>query len=212
MRRKFSNGTLTALHKAAMMRPSLPLSRPPLTANNAKDSPMDVARHMTPDEFRRSGHAIIERIARYMEEVERYPVLSQAEPGSVRARLPDGRARAGRALRGPSARCRRDHRSRPHALAVPQLLCVLPGQCLRPLDPRRSSLLRVRGAGHALGDKPRLHRARDPRARLAGRPARTAGGVPLEHGRRRRHSGQRVEQHADRAHRRARARERRRDQ
>ena len=49
---------------------------------------MDVARHMTPDEFRRSGHAIIERIARYMEEVERYPVLSQAEPGSVRARLP----------------------------------------------------------------------------------------------------------------------------
>ena len=50
---------------------------------------MDVARHMTPDEFRRSGHAIIERIARYMEEVERYPVLSQAEPGSVRARLPD---------------------------------------------------------------------------------------------------------------------------
>ena len=49
---------------------------------------MDVARHMTPDEFRRSGHEIIERIARYMEEVERYPVLSQAEPGSVRARLP----------------------------------------------------------------------------------------------------------------------------
>ena len=44
--------------------------------------------HMTPDEFRRSGHALIERIARYMEEIESYPVLSQAEPGSVRARLP----------------------------------------------------------------------------------------------------------------------------
>ncbi len=49
---------------------------------------MDEARHMTPDEFRRSGHAVIERIAQYMEEVERYPVLSQAEPGSVRAKLP----------------------------------------------------------------------------------------------------------------------------
>ena len=49
---------------------------------------MDETRHMTPDEFRRSGHAVIERIARYMEEVERYPVLSQAEPGSVRAGLP----------------------------------------------------------------------------------------------------------------------------
>ena len=43
--------------------------------------------HMTSDEFRRSGHALIERIARYMEEVENYPVLSQAAPGSVRARL-----------------------------------------------------------------------------------------------------------------------------
>ena len=49
---------------------------------------MDDARHMTPDEFRRCGTALVERIARYMEEVERYPVLSQAEPGSVRARLP----------------------------------------------------------------------------------------------------------------------------
>ena len=49
---------------------------------------MDDVRHMTPDEFRRCGHAVIERIARYMEEVERYPVLSQAEPGSVRERLP----------------------------------------------------------------------------------------------------------------------------
>ena len=44
--------------------------------------------HMTPDEFRRCGHAVVERIARYMEEIERYPVLSQAEPGSIRERLP----------------------------------------------------------------------------------------------------------------------------
>ena len=49
---------------------------------------MTEARHMTPDEFRRCGTALVERIARYMEEVERYPVLSRAEPGSVRTRLP----------------------------------------------------------------------------------------------------------------------------
>ena len=49
---------------------------------------MDDAMHMTPDEFRRCGHALIDRIARYMEEIERYPVLSRAEPGSVRKRLP----------------------------------------------------------------------------------------------------------------------------
>ena len=49
---------------------------------------MNDAMHMTPDEFRRCGHALIDRIARYMEEIERYPVLSRAEPGSVRKRLP----------------------------------------------------------------------------------------------------------------------------
>ena len=49
---------------------------------------MDDAMHMTPDEFRRCGHALIDRIARYMEEIERYPVLSRAEPGSIRKRLP----------------------------------------------------------------------------------------------------------------------------
>ena len=49
---------------------------------------MDDAPHMTPDEFRRCGRALVERIARYMEEVESYPVLSQAEPGSIRGRLP----------------------------------------------------------------------------------------------------------------------------
>ena len=49
---------------------------------------MDDPMHMTPEEFRRCGYAIVDRIARYMEEIERYPVLSQVEPGWVRERLP----------------------------------------------------------------------------------------------------------------------------
>ena len=49
---------------------------------------MENATHMTPDEFRRCGTALVERIARYMEEVEGFPVLSRAEPGSIRAALP----------------------------------------------------------------------------------------------------------------------------
>src|SRR5262249_50744193 len=44
--------------------------------------------HMTPEEFRRQGHAVVDWIARYWEEVERYPVLSQVAPGDVRRRLP----------------------------------------------------------------------------------------------------------------------------
>ena len=49
---------------------------------------MDNVAHMTPDEFRQCGHALIERIARYMEEIESYPVLSRVQPGAVRERLP----------------------------------------------------------------------------------------------------------------------------
>lgn len=43
---------------------------------------------MPAEEFRRYGHLVVERIARYMEEVERAPVLSRARPGEIRASLP----------------------------------------------------------------------------------------------------------------------------
>jgi aromatic-L-amino-acid decarboxylase len=44
--------------------------------------------HMTPEEFRRAGYAAVDWVARYMEEIERYPVLSQVEPGEIRGHLP----------------------------------------------------------------------------------------------------------------------------
>lgn len=43
---------------------------------------------MTPDEFRRHGHEVIDWIARYMEQVEQYPVMSQVAPGAIRGHLP----------------------------------------------------------------------------------------------------------------------------
>lgn len=43
---------------------------------------------MPADEFRRHGHMLVERVARYLEEVERSPVLSRVQPGDVRASLP----------------------------------------------------------------------------------------------------------------------------
>jgi len=43
---------------------------------------------MTPDEFRKHGHAVIDWIADYRARVERQPVLSRAEPGQVKASLP----------------------------------------------------------------------------------------------------------------------------
>ena len=53
------------------------------------DQPSDAASfHMTPDEFRRRGYEVVDWLARYYEEVERYPVLAQVGPGDVRAGLP----------------------------------------------------------------------------------------------------------------------------
>ena len=43
---------------------------------------------MTPDEFRAAGHDAVEWVARYLEEVETFPVASQVEPGSIMAALP----------------------------------------------------------------------------------------------------------------------------
>ncbi len=43
---------------------------------------------MSPDEFREYGRKAVDWIADYLERVESFPVLSQAEPGSVRAALP----------------------------------------------------------------------------------------------------------------------------
>ncbi len=44
--------------------------------------------HMTPDEFRKYGRAVVDWIADYYEKIESLPVLSQAHPGQIRASLP----------------------------------------------------------------------------------------------------------------------------
>jgi len=43
---------------------------------------------MTPEEFRRFGHQLVDWIADYRTNIEQYPVMSRARPGSVRAELP----------------------------------------------------------------------------------------------------------------------------
>jgi aromatic-L-amino-acid decarboxylase len=48
----------------------------------------DKSFHMTPEEFRRYGRAVIDWIADYHERIETFPVLARAEPGQIRASLP----------------------------------------------------------------------------------------------------------------------------
>jgi len=44
---------------------------------------------MDPKTFRRHGHALVDWIADYFEQIENYPVLSQVAPGAITAALPD---------------------------------------------------------------------------------------------------------------------------
>lgn len=44
--------------------------------------------HMSPDEFRRWGHALVDWLAEYQNRVETLPVLSRVKPGEIRAQLP----------------------------------------------------------------------------------------------------------------------------
>ena len=47
------------------------------------------------DEFRRHGHALIDWVAAYLNESDRYPVLSRAAPGEIRGGLPEAPPEAG---------------------------------------------------------------------------------------------------------------------
>jgi aromatic-L-amino-acid/L-tryptophan decarboxylase len=44
--------------------------------------------HMSPEEFRRQGHAVVDWIADYYSRIETFPVLSRVKPGEIRSRLP----------------------------------------------------------------------------------------------------------------------------
>src|ERR1035437_159685 len=48
----------------------------------------DTSFHMTPEDFRRWGHAVVDWVADYQRRVEALPVLSAVQPGQIRASLP----------------------------------------------------------------------------------------------------------------------------
>ncbi len=50
--------------------------------------PQSETHHMKPEEFRRWGHALVDWVADYQERVASLPVLSQVQPGQIRAALP----------------------------------------------------------------------------------------------------------------------------
>ena len=55
---------------------------------HTKTMPETKSYHMSPEQFRRNGHALIDWIADYYSNVEKFPVMSRVAPGSIRASLP----------------------------------------------------------------------------------------------------------------------------
>ena len=54
--------------------------------------------HMSIEEFRRNGRAVIDWIADYYERIESFPVLAQVQPGEIRASLPQEPPASGEAF------------------------------------------------------------------------------------------------------------------
>src|ERR1700745_3200173 len=59
-----------------------------LTTSGERPVPDDKSFHMSPDEFRRHGHAVIDWIADYYKRIESFPGLSQSKPGHLPSQLP----------------------------------------------------------------------------------------------------------------------------
>jgi len=60
--------------------------------------PAEKSFHMSPEEFRRQGHAVVDWIADYQARVENLPVLSRSKPGETRSMLPANAPQHGEAF------------------------------------------------------------------------------------------------------------------
>lgn len=61
-------------------------------------SPLDGCGSLTPEEFRRYAHQLVDRMADYMTSVESFPVRAQVQPGDVRGVLPDSAPEHGESM------------------------------------------------------------------------------------------------------------------
>ncbi len=60
--------------------------------------PAEKSFHMSPGEFRRQGHALVDWIADYHSRIESFPVLSRVKPGEIRSKLPANAPERGEAF------------------------------------------------------------------------------------------------------------------
>ena len=147
---------------------------------------------MTPEEFRKHGHAVVDWIADYRARVaDAAGDGARPSPAQIKAQLPARAARAGRAVRGDPPRSRPHRHARPLALAASRTSSATsPATATLGQRARRLRQHRPRRARPRVAVEPGADRSGRGRHRLAapdGRPLRR-----LE----RRHPGHGVDQHA----------------
>src|SRR5512133_3321461 len=115
---------------------------------------------MDTNEFRRLGHALVDWIAAYRERMGALPVMSQAAPGSVRARFPAAPPAEGGKLAEAVAAL--DEAVLPGITNWnhPAFFAYFPSNTEPRLGARRSGLRRPRRAGDELADVAGRHRDR----------------------------------------------------
>jgi aromatic-L-amino-acid decarboxylase len=107
--------------------------------------------HMTSGEFRAAGKQLIDWLADYYEQVQRYPVLAQVAPGEIRAALPPEPPAVAHGFSADIAERGREDYAGDNALAVAELFCVFPGECFGGVRFGRSAFVGLGSAGNAVG-------------------------------------------------------------
>ena len=113
--------------------------------------------HMTPEEFRRYGHAVVDWIADYQSRIESFPVLSQVKPGEIRAGLPNEPPARGENFDAILGDINRVILPGVTHWQSPEFLCVLSLQCFRARNSGRSPVLRTGRSGNAVVDQSGMH-------------------------------------------------------
>ncbi len=146
---------------------------------------------MTPEEFRRLGHQLIDWLADYQEGLAQRPVMAKTRPGEIRDALPRLAARRAGGLRRRNRRSRPARPARAVALAASALLRLFPRQRAACGGARRPRQHRASACSASPGNRAR--RLRKSRKSSTDWLRQMLG---LSACLQRRHSGHRLDQHA----------------
>jgi len=130
---------------------------------------------MTPEEFRRYGHRLIDFLADYHAGIAKRPVMSPVRPGEIKAQLPEAPPELPEPMDAVLADLDRIVMPGLSHWQHPSLLRLFPGQRVARRHPRRSGEHRPRRPRSLLAVEPGGHGGRGGRHRLGaphGRPLR----------------------------------------